>query len=1054
MLSDVKLSPGPLSPLGLRPSEPSQHLSSSSTNNRLLSSENRVGLTVAAPLIDTRVRKRHLGRIRKVEADLELLAAKPLNALKTYNEAITHLKLTNDLVWWAAALEGSAVAKMLSLLAGLELKNGLQEILDALESAVETYSKALPKAIGGTVANGSQEVVEPLVFVESVVRLINFKLELADVEVEQLGREQLQVLLGNHLVRRNHPRRPKPFPHDVRLDINRLASMVELAVDGLRFVEDRIRALSKLIGAFESIGFSRKAAWFKRELVGVVIEQIAKFGGSIPQMGQEELIKLMWEVCSSLKISMDSSTREPIVINHRPDVIIPVIPGWRDLQLGVLTDAVIACHELKESVSELNFRFKMNELLYSHQPHRLDIIVDRRINALLKSLSHHPRLNYWGPKDIILTIELIPLSSRHAPITYHKRPLLQGVLQPAHSDTTARLLTPTFYYNHNRTPTRLSKDGKLPSLKVVKDEPVYVTITLQNSLSFDLDVSMICLSTSGISFEAIKTQVVISAQTIQTIMLTGIPLSVGTLKIKGCHIQLLGCSEPQEFVLPVGKPKQRKAEAEEEEVLSCEVVDCLPFLRIVSGYDGLVNSGGLIVHDGEMTTIDIKLINTSKARADWLDVAVSDNLSDEMRKKLDESSQQHSELDRYQIEHELVDRPLLSVTWSSSVEGRGTGWIKLKCLGKAGCRSVSVSIDYGIESTNLRRRLDWSIGLCIQKSLHLVGFEALPGGLVVIKIQNLARGGQVFEVEAQGGKVPSTPFFRNSLKQILQPGGTHSFFIEIEPIQITQTEAARAIPTLIDRQFVIPHHEEARPISNPDSGRKGNLDDSPSQNRVLVDQLRFWVKDKLLRTIRMDWRELGTNKSGEVNLRAIDVTPQMIPNMRLSEVSVEMDFSSDCLKAKHRGSKPAVDLQIDEFYSVQIKTRNHSGTKREVKTFIKVIGLDGMSIPASNKQNQFNAGQRVLNALDSVNYLVEGLLNTTNGGEEAFDETDGLHGMGSIMLEENEKEEGIEFGICFLTRGTFLIQALVSNVPPPPQHNRHPELELLGSSDLIQFTVF
>jgi hypothetical protein len=145
-------------------------------------------------------------------------------------------------------------------------------------------------------------------------------------------------------------------------------------------------------------------------------------------------------------------------------------------------------------------------------------------------------------------------------------------------------------------------------------------------------------------------------------------------------------------------------------------------------------------------------MNTSKVRADWIDVAVQDSLSDQMKKTLDDpQGSHHATYERYQLEYELVHRPVLSVTWTDSIEALGMGWVRLKCLGKAGCRSVGVRIEYDVHGgLNLKRHLEWSIGLSVQKSLNVVGFESLAGGMLIIKVQNSAQGGQVFEVEAKG----------------------------------------------------------------------------------------------------------------------------------------------------------------------------------------------------------------------------------------------------------------------------------------------------------------
>lgn len=1015
-----------------------------------------------------------MGRIRKVEADLELLAAKPINALQIYHEAIVHLKSASDYVWWAAALEGLAVSRMLSLLAGLASENSMQEILDDLEQAIVNYSKSLSRSFDGTLINGNSESVEPLVFVESVLRLLDFKLEfvkLRDSHLDRTDGELLRILLGNHLGRRRKPSDIKQSSLEARLDINRIGSMVELAVDGLRFAEDRIRALSKLVGAFEAIGFMRKAAWFKRELVGVVVEQIGKFRGSIPLHGRQELVNLIGEVCRSFRVPIDELANQPVVIDYRPGGIEQAQSGWKELQLGVLMDAIIVCNQLEENLSELKFRLKLNGFLDHHETHDLEIKYDdRRINWLFKSLSH-PSLNYWGPRQIILTLELVPLSDRHALIPYYKRQLLETISQKLNPGR-IHVPLPTFYYNHNHTPTGIGKDKAMP-LKMVRDEPINVLVTLQNPMSIDLEIVMICLSTIGVPFETVRTQTVIKSQTVKTIALTGVPLSSGTLKIKGCHIQLIGCAEPQEFILPIGKPKWKKTE--EEELLSCEVVEGLPFLRVASNCEQLATGGGVMVYDGEVVMIEIKLINTSNVQADWIDVVAQDSLSDQMRKTLDDLQSSHlASYERYELEYELVHRPVLSVTWTDSIGPRGTGWIRLKCLGKTGCRFVGVKIEYDVNGgLNLKRQLGWSIGLSVQKSLNVVGFDSLAGGVVIIKVHNSAQGGQVFEVEAKGGKTESQSFMKKCQKQVIQPGSTHAFFIEIQPIKVTQLDSQKTIPALIDRQFVVAQRDNGddKPMANNggDNGTDKNHNSKSKEKMAQAELLKFWIKERLLNTIKMEWRELGTNKTGEVSLRGVHVDHQMVNNLRSHEVSVQMNFHNDDLDHNDdvqlgNPGQPQALLQTDRFYSVLVNVKNQSGMKRKIDCLMKVMRLDGTVIPSENnisRGRKTNAGEEGDNSESPV-YLIEGVVQDQYGPEVPHRPGHHLNhgGTRTVMLGSGEEDD--EFGhddheqqiwmkICFLTRGAFVLQGVALDTFSDDDDD-HPASSL-GTSDPIHVVV-
>ena len=58
------------------------------------------------------IRKRRYGRCQKAMGDTALLAGSPADAAEHYNTAAELCRLTNDLVWTSAALEGLAHSKV------------------------------------------------------------------------------------------------------------------------------------------------------------------------------------------------------------------------------------------------------------------------------------------------------------------------------------------------------------------------------------------------------------------------------------------------------------------------------------------------------------------------------------------------------------------------------------------------------------------------------------------------------------------------------------------------------------------------------------------------------------------------------------------------------------------------------------------------------------------------------------------------------------------------------------------------------------------------------
>ncbi|KNZ56000.1 hypothetical protein VP01_2524g3 [Puccinia sorghi] len=506
--------------------------------------------------------------------------------------------------------------------------------------------------------------------------------------------------------------------------------------------------------------------------------------------------------------------------------------------------------------------------------------------------------------------------------------------------------------------------------------------------------------------------------------------------------------------------------------------------------------------------IEIKLINTSNVQADWIDVVAQDSLSDQMRKTLDDLQSSHlASYERYELEYELVHRPVLSVTWTDSIGPRGTGWIRLKCLGKTGCRFVGVKIEYDVNGgLNLKRQLGWSIGLSVQKSLNVVGFDSLAGGVVIIKVHNSAQGGQVFEVEAKGGyrfirfsfsfqkiesfdiecghflfdlnvggKTESQSFMKKCQKQVIQPGSTHAFFIEIQPIKVTQLDSQKTIPALIDRQFVVAQRDNGddKPMANNggDNGTDKNHNSKSKEKMAQAELLKFWIKERLLNTIKMEWREVGFLHTLPLIplLRGVHVDHQMVNNLRSHEVSVQMNFHNDDLDHNDdvqlgNPGQPQALLQTDRFYSVLVNVKNQSGMKRKIDCLMKVMRLDGTVIPSENnisRGRKTNAGEEGDNSESPV-YLIEGVVQDQYGPEVPHRPGHHLNhgGTRTVMLGSGEEDD--EFGhddheqqiwmkICFLTRGAFVLQGVALDTFSDDDDD-HPASSL-GTSDPIHVVV-
>ncbi|CAH7667092.1 transport protein Trs120 or TRAPPC9 TRAPP II complex subunit-domain-containing protein [Phakopsora pachyrhizi] len=482
------------------------------------------------------------------------------------------------------------------------------------------------------------------------------------------------------------------------------------------------------------------------------------------------------------------------------------------------------------------------------------------------------------------------------------------------------------YYSHSRSATTKGNS----CLRTVENEPVVVLATLQNPMSFELDIFMIRLSTNGIPVELESCQVKIEPRALKTIELRAIPKESGKLIIRGCEVQLIGYQDPQELIVNVnkidkGKKKQSTKEQEEDGFLSCEVLEAMPLFSIVGGTEEVFDSGGLVIYEGQVRTFELDLKNFSDVNADWIEVTAYDSLSEEIRKKLDQLNHSnengyYSQLYRHNLEFELVRRPMIICESSKSIGARETGKIKLRCLGKMGCQTIGFKLEYGVDGLNYKRRLESRFDLSVHQALKIVDVEVLKSGMVVIKLKNERRSGQIFEIEVQecnlmliaifeifivckGGKLKPNECVRKSQKQILQPGS-------------------------MGTQFVVTTEN-----------------DYEDQRKIRKERRAYWIQEKFFESIQLSWREVGTNRNGEICLRELVMDEQAIESLRESEVKVEMT-----VKGAETLSSGNLMVKVDEFRELQVKLVNRSALLKQTRVEVRISRLNGWSIDLSTNE--------------------------------------------------------------------------------------------------------
>ena len=97
--------------------------------------------------------------------------------------------------------------------------------------------------------------------------------------------------------------------------------------------------------------------------------------------------------------------------------------------------------------------------------------------------------------------------------------------------------------------------------------------------------------------------------------------------------------------------------------------------------------------------------------------------------------------------------------------------------------------------------------------------------------------------------------------------------MRIDRLRLDRSQVERPIPSISDRQFVISRHSL-----------------SPSEESLL--RQLFWYREEILNRLKVTWREVGSHRRGEVNLRTLRLSKPMLDVLRAEEVEVVLSLET------------------------------------------------------------------------------------------------------------------------------------------------------------------
>ncbi|GAA5987807.1 hypothetical protein JCM10908_007223 [Rhodotorula pacifica] len=787
----------------------------------------------------------------------------------------------------------------------------------------------------------------------------------------------------------------------------------------------RIRTLSDIAGCYGRIGYRRKEAFVLREVAALCAETAATHAqvNSIPfangfgagdlridvgpgprlngtngmaavpipirpsaRTDYSQVLNIAERACEAYGLLPPSQSGADVdnttnTIEHRF--------GWPALQLGMLQDAIAVAEALSDYQNAIQFTVLALRSLATVIPPDDQIALCHNIPRILAAATRSGAplsLYYWGPPQLVLSLEVAKLATSRQPHKYR-------VPDATTSSASGAKPTNPFLYDPRSQSTPLREAGAT----LVQDEVAEVFVTLQNPFLFELNIAALSLSTRGAKFASETISIVIPPASLQTVRLTGTPLEPGTLQMRGCNVQLAGCKS-REFLLPmtdstsetlpssanvfdprIERIKQTGLDAlptlsstseglssdrkgVQDRFLECTVVPAQPLLWIRSTS---LKHGALMLYDGEMSTIRISVENVSSVPVDFVLVACSDSLTTATRQYLSEAELPAAEL--YELEADAVEKPVFR--WLAhedmTIAPGASRVLEIECRGKIGCMSGSIQIDYGHRGSEARaadgflwtRRLSCDVLLTVHQTLvahslelsHLksltdTGYAHARSASVVSlgqrgaavdtrledSLRDVADGahclaqiavtnvcGKPFEIKLERHDEDDGFYLE---RKRAEPGSTHIMLVRLDRLHLTSEQLARPIPSLSERQFI------AAKVKR-------------SEDEERLERELFWYRQELLRRIKLLWNEVGSLRSGEIGLQALQLDLAALDILRQDEVHIQLSLAGDSARADTRRGRgqPAYAAAADDFLAIEAHVMSRSALPLDLRLRLELI---------------------------------------------------------------------------------------------------------------------
>jgi len=334
-----------------------------------------------------------------------------------------------------------------------------REVPERYKALVELYSRLVPPHT----SLASLDALPSVIFIEASLRLARLEL----VVLRHSGwspRALAELVEGEHAVASTVvPRSMKRLSASagnasglVKADVSDALSHAFSPLLANLPVPQRLGYLNAIASLYGTLGFLRKRAAAVREIVGVAADALrraraASHGGHAAEIvssapaveGNDALVLLLEQVCDAYGVDLVSRIHADDRANADKRISIIGGPGarrataaaagseasdaladarcfgWPTLQVAVLRDSITACEALPDYSSALRFTISALREAAAVMPPLDQLQLSQAIPAIFAHAARRGTafaLDYWGPLDLLVSLEAAPVPTDRVPI--------------------------------------------------------------------------------------------------------------------------------------------------------------------------------------------------------------------------------------------------------------------------------------------------------------------------------------------------------------------------------------------------------------------------------------------------------------------------------------------------------------------------------------------------------------------------------------------------------------------------------------------------------------